>query len=205
MPLGGSSFLEDPATPAWRARIFFDAAIDSSVLACDVECDDPTGFDLVRFGSFSSVLRGDDPIEHVLLSDGLHRLRLDVRRGTVTRGPVRLSFAFEGLRAIDAPLLTLRRLVAFDRRGVMPLGLFSAERRAERWIAALRAGDIARVGGSQRDVAQALFGAKRVGGDWSGASDYLRSQVRRLLHFADRMRSGAWRGLLASEPNDDDG
>lgn len=145
------------------------------------------------------MLRGDDPVEHVLLSDGLHRLRLDVRGGTVTRGPVCLRFVFEGLREIDAPLLTLQRLVAVGRRGVMPLGLFSAERRAQRWIAALRAGDIVRAGGSQREVAETLFGAERVRADWAGSSDYLRSQVRRMLAFGTRMRGGGWRAFLAGK------
>jgi hypothetical protein len=196
MPLGGCSFVEDPAAPAWRARIFFDAATDPSVLACDVAGWDPAGFDLARVGCFSAVLRGRDPLEHVLLSDGLHRLRLDVRGGTVTRGPVSLRFFFEGLRTINAPLLTLQRLVAVNRRGVMPLRLFSAERRAGRWIAALRADDMRRCGGSQRDIAEALFGSSRVQEDWTAGSDYLRSQVRRLLGFGARMRDGGWRDLL---------
>ena len=110
-----------------------------------------------------------------------------------------LRFVFDGLRRIDAPLLTLQRLVGIDRRGTMPFGLFTPERRAGRWIAALRAHDIARAGGSQRDVAEALFGAPRVRQDWCGTSDYLRSQVRRLLGFGERMRSGAWRELLGTK------
>lgn len=182
--------------PAWRARIFFDAAIDRSVLTCEVERDDPCGFDLASVGCFSAVLRGEDPLEHVLLSDGLRRLRLDVRGGTVTRGPVCLRFAFEGLRKIDPPLLTLQRLVSVARRGTLPLGLFAKERRAVRWIAALRADDMARAGGTQRDIAEALVGTARLQQDWGGTSDYLRSQVRRLLRFGKRMRSGGWRALL---------
>ncbi|WHU04372.1 DUF2285 domain-containing protein [Sphingomonas sp. NIBR02145] len=185
------------ATPAWDARLFFDSATDPSVLACDIVGDDPEGFDLARVGCFSAVLRGDDPVEHVLLSDGLHRLRLDVRGGTVTHAPVCFRFVFDGLRKIDAPLLTLQRLVAVGRRGVLPLGLFAAERRAERWIAALRALDAREAGASQRDVAETLFGADRVRADWAGSSDYLRSQVRRMLAFGTRMRSGGWRALLA--------
>jgi len=188
--------------PAWRARIFFDAATDPSVLPCDVVSDDPVGFDLAHVGCFSAVLRGSDPLEHVLLTDGLHRVRLDIRGGTLTRGPVLLRFAFEGLRTIRPPLLTLRRLVAFDRMGVMPLRLFAAERRAERWIAALRADDAYRAGGSQRDVAEALYGIGRVRHDWSGHSDYLRSQVRRLLRMGERLRSGGWRELLVPRARD---
>jgi hypothetical protein len=169
------------------------------VLACDIVGNDPNGFDLARVGCFSAVLRGEDPLEHVLLSDGLHRLRLDVWGGTVTHGPVCFRFVFDGLRKIDAPLLTLQRLVAVGRRGVMPLGLFAAERRAERWIAALRALDAREAGASQRDVAETLFGAERVRADWAGSSDYLRSQVRRMLAFGTRMRSGGWRALLAGK------
>lgn len=200
--LGGCCFAEHPALPAWRARIFFDAATDPSVLPCDIVGEDPSGFDLATVGCFSAVLRGSEPFEHVVLTDGLRRMRLDVRGGTVTRMPVRLRFIFDGLRSIDAPLLTLRRLVAFDRRGTMPLGLFEKERRGARWISALRADDARRAGASHRDVAQVLYGAKRVREDWPGPSDYLRSQVRRLLRFSERMRGGGWRSLLGSNAGD---
>lgn len=200
--IGGSCFAEDPSQPAWRARIFFDAATDPSVLACDIEDEDPAGLDLATIGCFSAVLRGEDAVEHVLLSDGLHRLRLDVRGGTMTHGPVRLRFAFAGLGAIDAPLLTLRRLVGLDRRHVMPLRLFAAERRAARWTASLRADDVRRAGGSQREVAEALFGVPRVRDDWPGPSDYLRSQIRRLLRLGEKMRSGGWRELLHAHAQD---
>jgi hypothetical protein len=168
------------------------------VLACDIVSDDPEGFELGRSGCFTAVLRGEEPLEHVLLTDGLHRLRLDVRGGTVTELPVRLRFTFDGLRSIEASLLTLRRLVAFDRRGTMPLGLFSIDRRSERWIAALRADDARGAGASQRDIAQLLFGAERVRDDWPVPSDYLRSKIRRLLRVGERMRGGGWRNLLAS-------
>lgn len=202
IPLGGSCFAEDPSTPAWRARILFNAATDPSVLPCDVVCEDPEGFGLAQIGCFSAVLRGKDSLEHVVLTDGLHRLRLDVRGGTLTESPVRLRFALDGLRSIEAPLLTLRRLVAVDRRGAMPLGLYGRDRRAGRWIAALRADDAQRSGASQRDVAQLLFGIERVRDDWTGTSDYLRSQVRRLLRFGERMRGGGWRSLLAQGCHD---
>lgn len=200
--IGGCYFAEDPSKPAWRARIFFDASTDPSVLACEAIGEDPDGFDLATIGCFSAVLRGDRAVEHLLLSDGMHRLRLDVHGGTLTRGPVRLRFAFDGLRAIDLPMLTLRRLAGLDRRRAMPRGLFAAERRAVRWIAAMRANDVSNAGGSQRDVAEALFGSARVREDWSGASDYLRSQARRLLQAGVRMRSGGWRQLLGAKATD---
>ncbi|WP_066793600.1 DUF2285 domain-containing protein [Sphingomonas soli] len=175
----------------------FDAAVDSSVLACEVVEADMEGFDLCRAGCFSALLRGDDPREHLVLGDGLRRLRLDIAGGSLLGGPVRLRFRLEGLRAIEAPLLTLRRLVAFDRLGRMPQGLFPAQRPVRRWIAALRAFDAHRAGASQREVAETVIGAGRVRSDWNAGSDYLRSQVRRLLRGSERMTRGGWRSLLS--------
>lgn len=202
IPVGDSSFAENPSLPACYAHILFDAATDGSVLPCTVVDDDPHGLDLGRVGCFSAVLQGGAPREHVLLTDGLHQLRLDVHNGTLLRGPVRLRFVLEGLCSINQPLLTLRRLVACNRLGRMPQRLFEPDRRAKRWIAALRAADARRAGASQREVAQALFGTKRVRDDWSSSSDYLRSQVRRLLKFGARMTAGGWRDLLARPAGD---
>jgi hypothetical protein len=196
IPTGGCSFAEDPSRSALDAAILFDARTDASVLACEVAEGDPDGLDLGRVGCFSALLKGEDPLEHVLLSDGLRSLQLDVAGGTMLAGPVRLRFRLEGLRAIEPSLLTLRRLAALDRLGRMPQKLFPAERRALRWILALRALDARRHGASQREVAEALFGPERARTDWNAGSDYLRSQVRRLLRFGVRMSRGGWRELL---------
>jgi hypothetical protein len=79
----------------------------------------------------------------------------------------------------------------------MPQQLFPADRQAPRWIFALRADDARTAGASQREIAEALFGVERARYDWNGSSDYLRSQVKRLLRFGSRMRQGGWRALLA--------
>lgn len=177
----------------------FDAHTDPSVLGCDIVDEDSEGFDLMEVGCFSALLRSDAPREHVVLSDGLRRLRLDIAGGSLLYGPVRLRFRLEGLHAIEAPLLTLRRLAGLDRLGRMPHLLFPAERRAARWIPAMRAVDAEARGASQREVAEALVGSARVRSDWNAGSDYLRSQVRRLLGLGKRMVRGEWRALLRSQ------
>jgi hypothetical protein len=197
-PNGDCSFAEDPTLPARDAVILFDADTDASVLACEVAGDDGEGFDLGRIGCFSALLKGEDPREHLVLGDGLRRLRLDVAGGTMLGGPVRLRFRFEGLRAIDTPLLTLRRLAALDRLGRMPQTLYPADRRAARWTLALRASDAQRAGATQREVAELLLGPDRVRADWNAGTDYMRSQVRRLLRFGARMTRGGWRALLSA-------
>ncbi len=202
-PCGACCFAEDPTLSARDAAILFEARIDSSVLGCNVIDGDPEGFDLMEVGCFSALLRDDAAREHVVLGDGLRRLRLDVAGGSLLAGPVRLRFRLEGLHAIEAPLLTLRRLAGLDRLGRMPHQLYPVERRASRWIQALRAVDAEARGASQREIAEALVGSARIRSDWNAGSDYLRSQVRRLLGLGRRMVRGDWRDLLRPRLSDD--
>jgi len=184
---------------AREAVILFDSRTDTSVLACDV-VSGPADFELGETGCFSAVLQGQGDCGHVVVGDGLNRLRLDVHGGAVESGPVRLRFRLEGVDAIEAPLLTLRRLSGLNRLRRMPQQLFPAEARVRRWTHALRALDAQQAGASQREVAEALFGLERVRTDWNQPSDYMRSQVRRMLRGARQMSRGGWRTLLASRP-----
>ena len=195
--IGGCSFAEDPTRSARDAAILFNAATDAWVLSCEIVDSDANRVDLLRTGCFSALLRSGDPCEHVLLSDGIRRVRLDVHGGSLREGPVALQFCFSGLARISAPLTTLRRLAAFERLGRMPRHLFPAERRADRWTLALRAHDARTHGASQRDVAEALFGIATVRREWDAASDHLRSKIRRLLRLSTGMTAGGWRTLLA--------
>jgi hypothetical protein len=192
----GCSFAEDPALSALEARIFFERRTDPYVLPCEAVPGATDERDLLRTGCFSAMLRGDDPAEQVLFSDGLHNLRLEVQRGTLLAGPVQLRFRFEGLVGIEPSLLTLRRLVAFLRLGRMPRQLFPRDPRIDRSILTLRAWDAHCAGASQREIAAALFGRADSGSDWNGPSDYLHSRVKRLLRAARAMARGDWRRLL---------
>lgn len=193
---GGCSFAEDPALPATQARILFARGTDPYVLPCEAVPSVADDRDLLRSGCFSAVLLGADPTEQVLFSDGLHNLRLEIQSGSLLAGPVQLRFRLEGLGGIDAPLLTLRRLVALHRLGRMPRQLFPRDRRIDRGILTLRAFDAWSAGATRREIAAALFGKDAVERDWGGPSDHLHSRVKRLLRAARMMVRGDWRRLL---------
>ena len=157
---------------------------------------DRDAFDIHHFDSVATVLRCPDGHEHLLLSDGVHHLQMEVTAGSLLDGPVRFRYELSGFRHIEAKTLTLRRLLLLRRLGRFPLGLFPPERRARRWAMALQAYDGVRAGASHRDIAAALFGEKVVQEDWSGRSHYLRLRVQRLIRTADKLVKGGYRDLL---------
>ena len=53
-----------------------------------------------------------DGREHLLMSDGLRTVRLDVLAGTLSSGPTELHYRLAGLGSAERPLLTLRRFLA---------------------------------------------------------------------------------------------
>jgi hypothetical protein len=199
LPTGGCAFAEAASRPAADACIFWRADWDASVLAVEalpVPPGDADAFDIRHFERLATVLQRADGRELLLLSDGEHRLQLDVTAGSVLHGPVRLRYELSGFKHIEAKTLTLRRFSLLCRFGRFPCGLFPPERRARRWAMALQAYDGVRAGASHRDVAAALFGEKTVREDWCGRSDYLRLRVQRLIRTADRLVKGGYRHLL---------
>lgn len=84
-------------------------------------------------------------------------------------------------------LLALGRLRPLRRR---PIG------RAQRLTAILRALDGARAGASHRNIAESLFGGKRVSRDWSDPGENLRDQVRRAVSAGRRLSAHGYLRLL---------
>lgn len=134
--------------------------------------------------------------EHVLIADGPRCIRIEVRKGSLLAGPVRLDYHLMGDGHVEAKLLTLRRLTALCRLGRFPSTLFPPERRARRWAMALQAWDGRQAGASHKDIACVIHGKVLVERDWFGKSDYLRTHVKRLLRTADALIGGGWRHLL---------
>jgi len=157
---------------------------------------DGDAFDVRHFDHLATVLRCPDGHEHLLLSDGVHHLQIDVTAGSLLDGPVCFHYELSGFRHIEAKTLTLRRLLLLCRLGRFPRGLFPPERRARRWAMALQAYDAVQAGASHRDIAAALFGEKIVKEDWKGRSDYLRLRTQRLVRTADKLVNGGYRDLL---------
>ena len=197
--IGGCTFAEAPVRPVTDACIFWRADCDASVLAVEtlpVPRRDGDAFDVRHFDHLATVLRCPDGHEHLLLSDGVHHLQIDVTAGSLLDGPVCFHYELSGFRHIEAKTLTLRRLLLLCRLGRFPRGLFPPERRARRWAMALQAYDAVQAGASHRDIAAALFGEKIVKEDWKGRSDYLRLRTQRLVRTAEKLVNGGYRDLL---------
>jgi len=188
---------EDPADVfvSWRAE--HDAAV-VSVGATATTPTDPDALDLLRLPC-STVLQEHGPDgEQVLIGDGRGQIRLDIRHGTALQGPVRLRYELAGLSGLEPKLLTLQRLAALMRLKRFPRRIGSPSAPPPRSVMALRALDARRAGASQREIAAALFGDRRVAADWNGRSGYLRTRVQRLIALGATLTSGGHQRLLSS-------
>lgn len=161
-----------------------------------VQRGDGDAFDIRRFDRLATVLRCPDGYEHLLLSDGVHHLQMEVKAGSLLDGPVRLRYELTGFKHVEAKTLTLRRLLLLLRLGRFPLGLYPPERRARRWLMTLQAYDSVQAGATHREIAATLFGERVVKEDWCSRSDYLRLRVQRLVKTANNLVTGGYRDLL---------
>lgn len=158
---------------------------------------DPEGIDARVLRPWLSVTVDGQGTEHAVLSDGRHRIRLDVERGSLACGDhLLLQFQLVGIASTRARLLPLRRLVALIRDRRFAKTLFPEEPRIARLIDVLRVHDALTAGASQKEIARVMFGAGRVERDWNGISDSLRSGTRRLVRAARSMAFGGYRRLL---------
>lgn len=192
-------FAEDPAVPARHARLLWRADLDPGtlrVIARPAPARDSVALRFHRLRRFLAVVRDVRGGEHAVLSDGFHHLRLDVEEGTLTEGPVALHYLLDGARDAELQLETVRRLVALCAERRFSPELFPSDPHRARCLLLLRVHDALRAGASQRDIAALLFGGEHVRRDWSGASDSLRSRVRRLVRETRQMAAGGYRWLI---------
>ncbi|MGK6321362.1 DNA -binding domain-containing protein [Sphingomonas sp. DT-204] len=140
-----------------------------------------------------------DGNEHAVLSDGLHHIRLEIDAGTLNSNrPVLLRYRLAGIVGLDPAILTLRRFLHLYCHRRFSASLFPRDGRVERWVLLLRVHDALADGASHREIGAALFGEERIAAGWSGASDSLRSRVRRLVADARRMAGGEYRSLMSA-------
>jgi hypothetical protein len=155
-------------------------------------------FNIRHYGPWASVLTDGSGREHVYLSDGSHRLQLDITKGSVLGGPVYLQFNLTGFQDLDQKLLSLRRLIALHRQRQFSAQLYPREVKAARWATALQAYDGHSAGASFREIAIVLYGQDRVVEDWNGRSDFLRLRVQRMIKYARSMVAGGYAAHLRS-------
>lgn len=176
---------EDPARDARACRPLWHADVDRAVLlgeACP--SDARHGFDLARFAALAKVMPGhpgSSVTEHVLLSDGLRSIRIDLLSGTLSDGPAALRWRIDGMAEVGPQLLALRRLAALARHGHFAASLHPPERRARRWATMLRVHDALAAGATHREIAAVLFDIDATGPRWRVRSNPQRLQVQRLV------------------------
>ena len=154
-------------------------------------------FDLERFATISTLYIGSDGREHLLISDGLQAIRIDVLAGSLARGPVELRYHLTGLSSAERALLTLRRLLSLRRTGKFCRSLHPKEAKARRWVLMLRAHDALASGAAQREIAAHLLDCRAATKRWRIEEPSLRSQVQRLVRNARWAALGGFRSLLA--------
>lgn len=189
---------EDPAPAviwAWRS----DPAMPV-LWVRPAEIGQPRALNLRTVNLPVLVLRDAVGDQHVMVCDRSCRLRFAVVEGDVLAGPVEAAIRVPA-KGVAACGEALKLLAGLRDRGRLAPATFRPSTRAMRWIETLRAHDARRDGASQRDIALALFGERRVREDWTGGSDYMRMRVHRLLTAAEALVAGGYRRLLgAAQP-----
>jgi len=171
------------------------------VIAVPSDPDDPDSIVTDRLAPWLAIATDADGHEHAVLSDGWHRIRIDVEEGSIARAEaVLLHYRLLGVASAEPKILPLRRFLELCRRGRFARSLFPRDPRVERWLTALRVHDALAAGASQREIGAALFGEERILLDWRGRTDSLRSRVRRLVRDAEAMARGGYRGLMNRGP-----
>lgn len=188
---------EDPDLGVPAARPLWDCSVYPFALESLRAADGPQTerFDWRRFGPMARLVTTPSA-DHLLLSDGWRTIRLDTEAGLFAAGPVRLAYRLEGLGAAQAPLLTLRRFLAFNRAGRFSTSLHPGERRSARWVQMLRAWDALQEGAGQREIAKVLLSPSAGEADWRIRNPSLRSRAQRLARLARTMAGGGYRALL---------
>ena len=202
MPIsGGYIFAESADVGADDATIMWRAAYDPFVLCVEADrvAHSDTVFDLSRLAQLTTILVDPEGHEHIVISNGLRRIRLDVVSGSLVDGPIALRIVCADMCRLKAAATTMARLASlYQHQRFMPAH-FREDRRCTRWIAALRVHDGLCAGASQREIAIALYGHKRVASDWYDDNDVMRAGVRRLIRTARGLACGQYRGLMSAQ------
>lgn len=189
---------EDPqkaapeARPVWRAdrhAHVLEATATAPATAKDA-------FDVSRHSGLVTLITDAEKGEHILLSDGLNTIRVDLIAGSIAEGPVELHYLLSGRASAKAPLLVLRRLLALEEGCGFSRTLHPREPRARRWILALRAHDALAAGAGQREIAAELLSDAAAAARWRVHAASVRSQVQRLVRGARRSARGGYRAFL---------
>ena len=184
--------LQAPAArPVWRAEVH-PYVLRARTGRCGAAGD---CFDLASLRHFTTIVPGD-AAEHLLFSDGIRTVRLDILEGPIREGAVELHYCITGFKRAERSLATLRRLLALCQRRSLSGPLYPPAPRPNRLVLLLRAHDALAAGATQRQMAEVLLSGRAAGERWRVNAPSLRSQVQRLSRSARLMASGGFWQLL---------
>jgi hypothetical protein len=186
----------DPPVPAPEASICWLASPAVPIL--EAFCDRPAAevspdVSLASLRPATSVIVGPAQEENVILSDSDNALTLRLHGSRVSVGPVGTIFLVGG---IPDPS---RLATHFTTLATLLRSPHSRTRRSRDRLLfrdALVALDGRRAGASHRDIAEVIFGTKRVREDWSSRGGWLKERMRRALAKGEELRDGGYRRAL---------
>ncbi len=183
----GLERFEDPGLSVPLARPLWRADIDPSVIRAvvlDPFAHPADRIDLWRLMPLVSVAIDDKQIEHLLLSNGIQSLRIDIVDGTLIGNPASLRFGLHGIAALQGPVAALRRLIEVVEKGGFDDRSIGRPNRRERWILELRVADALLAGAGYQQIARGLFGDAIAGARWRTQNPSHRQRVLRLAKAA---------------------
>lgn len=195
---GGFIFAEDPELPAPEARIIWHVDYDPAVIAATAIPTANRSADVVEPEQLARWLVSvdSDKGEHIVVSDGYNRIRIDLVRGSLKTGtPVTLDYRLSGIVSAQPKLRALGAFLHLVRTGRFARRHFPPDPRLARHVLMLRVHDARAAGASLRVIAEALYPQIDV-----ACSDSIRSRVRRLVREARGMAQGGWRALMHKRP-----
>jgi hypothetical protein len=163
--------------------------------ASPCEGDESDTFDITALTAPASLIK-DEIGEELAIRIGDSTVRLSIEAGSLLAGPVRLDFRLYGQAHLQRRLLALAQFDALLRRGRVPRFYRGKDRKISRPALLLRTLDALAATTGTMSVATALFGEEAVDANWHHASDYMRSQTRRLIIRARHLAAGAYLDLL---------
>lgn len=177
--IGGFTFAEDPEADYIRAAPMWRADVDPRVLSVAVNVGvAPRTVDIERF---APRILSDDVGQHVRLIVHGEVFRLDVVAGSLSSGPVCLTY----LLARDQRMgVQMDCILRFERKlaGRSCTAIAKASQ-IGRATLALRARDARVAGASLRDMAIELLGP----GEWPGPGECRKSAMRRLVAMGEKL------------------
>jgi len=197
----GLERFEDPRRETPMARPIWSASIDQTVIRAKVHSLHAAAsdrIDLLDLQHLVTLTVSEDQIEHLLLSDGFHSLRIDIVQGTLIGCPAVLRYLIEGIDTLRGPLATIDRLVRLSKTGRLDRSVLRPTMLTQRWISELRVADALASGADYQEIARALYGDHVSANRWRTRSTPFRTrtrtqrQVRTARRRLDRPLDPAW-------------